>query len=156
MLTVRAVPAGWGKYSETALISTSKRVQREPERGADGKPADDKPKSGLWHMMKQIPAIRRAIVEGYEELVRGIIRPPRTRYDIADLGETTFRIGDKIFQRTDFDLTSTRGLVCWQMPSSAHSHLIYIYTYKSLASAAMVILARAHVCRSCAAATGSR
>ena len=105
--------AGWGKYSEVALISTCKQEQPSTENPPDTplEMPETKPKGGLWQKLKQLPALRHAVAEGYEQLVRGIIRPPRTRYHISDLGAATFRVGKGVFQRTDFHITSTRGLV---------------------------------------------
>lgn len=51
------------------------------------------------------------LLEGYEELINGIIRPPRATYDPStEMGPATFPIGGKHFQREDLELTNKRGL----------------------------------------------
>eukprot|EP00941_MAST-03F_sp_MAST-3F-sp1_P004938 g4938.t1 len=47
---------------------------------------------------------------GYDSLVNAIIRPPRARYSIEDLGPVKFRIGNRDCQRRDFQLINDRGL----------------------------------------------
>mmetsp|Transcript_29391 Transcript_29391/g.80750 ORF Transcript_29391/g.80750 Transcript_29391/m.80750 type:complete len:593 (-) Transcript_29391:2828-4606(-) len=46
---------------------------------------------------------------GYQELVNAIIRPPRTKYKMEELGPLTFVYGDKEYSRTDFELVNKRG-----------------------------------------------
>jgi pimeloyl-ACP methyl ester carboxylesterase len=52
--------------------------------------------------------------EAYDELWKAIIRPPRDRYDPADLGPSVFHIGGRIFRRTDLELLNGRNqrLLC--------------------------------------------
>ncbi|KAJ1607721.1 hypothetical protein OIY81_2860 [Cryptosporidium canis] len=44
----------------------------------------------------------------YNELWKAIIRPPRDRYSIRDLGPMRFAIGNSIFKRSDFTLRNRR------------------------------------------------
>ena len=48
--------------------------------------------------------------DGYNQLVHAFIRPPRARYQVSDLGPTTFRVGGSWFKRTDTKLVNNRGL----------------------------------------------
>lgn len=50
------------------------------------------------------------VTRGYEELVNAIIRPPRMKYAVADLGPAAFTHCGKRFQREDIELTNSRGL----------------------------------------------
>ena len=49
-------------------------------------------------------------MEAYSQLWKAIIRPPRTQYEIKDLGPTEFNIGGGVtVVRTDFELPSARN-----------------------------------------------
>ena len=48
--------------------------------------------------------------EGYKQLVNAIIRPPRCRYDAANLGPARFELCGRVFSRRDFELRNARGL----------------------------------------------
>mmetsp|Transcript_115339 Transcript_115339/g.182214 ORF Transcript_115339/g.182214 Transcript_115339/m.182214 type:complete len:476 (+) Transcript_115339:59-1486(+) len=50
------------------------------------------------------------ISESYSVLWKMIIRPPRARYQIEDLGPAVFRIGRDKFEREDLQLKNDRGL----------------------------------------------
>jgi len=50
------------------------------------------------------------ISSGYQTLVDAIIRPPRTVYDIEDLGPKVFSIGDALFERKDYQLKNPKGM----------------------------------------------
>ncbi|KAF7456320.1 PhoPQ-activated pathogenicity-related protein [Cryptosporidium felis] len=52
-----------------------------------------------------------SISSQYNELWKAIIRPPRDRYSIRDLGPMRFAIGKSIFKRSDFTLRNRRQLV---------------------------------------------
>jgi len=47
--------------------------------------------------------------EGYDTLVNFIIRPPRSSYDVSDLGAKRFMFAGKIYQRYDTDVPSLRA-----------------------------------------------
>eukprot|EP00917_Polyrhabdina_sp_WS-2016_P004255 GHVP01009736.1.p1 GENE.GHVP01009736.1~~GHVP01009736.1.p1 ORF type:complete len:392 (-),score=80.10 GHVP01009736.1:1794-2969(-) len=46
------------------------------------------------------------IAEQYNQLWKSIIRPPRQKYEIEDLGPKLFRLGSDIFEREDFFVSS--------------------------------------------------
>ena len=48
--------------------------------------------------------------EGYEDIVKAIIRPPRAPYTLADLGPSEFEYGGKAFMREDCQVENARGL----------------------------------------------
>lgn len=48
--------------------------------------------------------------QGYQDLWKAIIRPPREEYLPSELGPVKFEINHHIFQRTDLQLTNPRGL----------------------------------------------
>lgn len=50
------------------------------------------------------------ISESYSVLWKMIIRPPRDRYHIEELGPVRFRIGDRQYERTDLQLENNRGM----------------------------------------------
>lgn len=50
------------------------------------------------------------ISDTYAGLWKLIIRPPRDKYDIDELGPQRFRIGQKQYERVDFQLTNGRGM----------------------------------------------
>lgn len=45
----------------------------------------------------------------YSDIWKAIIRPPRAEYDLKKLGPKEFKIGEKAFKRTDFELENERG-----------------------------------------------
>ena len=69
--------------------------------------------SGYWNLFR----------EGYDELVKAIIRPPRAEYEIEELGPTRFDFAGVSFEREDLQLTNARGhaLHCsmWRRPRDA-------------------------------------
>jgi len=56
--------------------------------------------TGYWGLMR----------EGYDELVKAIIRPPRAQYSISDLGLAEFSYGGVNFVRQDVSVPNRRGL----------------------------------------------
>lgn len=48
--------------------------------------------------------------EGYDELVKAIIRPPRAEYGIEELGPAQFDLAGVTFERDDFELQNSRAL----------------------------------------------
>ena len=50
------------------------------------------------------------MLQGYDELVNAIIRPPRAEYDIERLGPKEFSFCGKQYMRTDLVLVNQRGL----------------------------------------------
>ena len=61
---------------------------------------------------------------GYQQLVNAIIRPPRCNYMKDHLGPSSFRLGGKTFERSDFELRNPRGLklVCSRWAPSERSN----------------------------------
>jgi pimeloyl-ACP methyl ester carboxylesterase len=56
------------------------------------------------------PSYWAQIKTGYAEAVNAIIRPPRARYSLGELGPPKFTLGGLRYQRTDFVQTNARGL----------------------------------------------
>ena len=54
---------------------------------------------GYWNLLR----------DGYEEMVKCIIRPPRAEYDPRELGPPSFVYGNAEFRREDFEVTNPRG-----------------------------------------------
>lgn len=48
-------------------------------------------------------------LSGYSQLWGAIIRPPRQRYDVSDLGPITFALMGREYRRTDLELINVRG-----------------------------------------------
>lgn len=55
-------------------------------------------------------SLHSVVTDTYSVLWKLIIRPPRARYNMADLGPQRFRIGSTVFERKDRQLTNDRGL----------------------------------------------
>ena len=51
----------------------------------------------------------KMITNAYEDIVRAIIRPPRSMYTIKDLGKPEFRLNGLPFKRKDFQITNDRN-----------------------------------------------
>lgn len=51
----------------------------------------------------------KMITTAYEDIVRAIIRPPRSTYSIKDLGKPEFRLNGLPFKRKDFQITNDRN-----------------------------------------------
>ena len=82
------------------------------------------------------PGIYEQAVEGYDQLVKAIIRPPRAEYEEAHLGPREFSFGRRRFRRRDFNLRNDRGMniVCsmWEpfdseRPSAELPCVIYMH-----------------------------
>lgn len=48
--------------------------------------------------------------QGYAELVNAIIRPPRCKYEVSQLGPSHFDFGGKSFARKDFEVFNVRNM----------------------------------------------
>mmetsp|Transcript_11879 Transcript_11879/g.10753 ORF Transcript_11879/g.10753 Transcript_11879/m.10753 type:complete len:545 (+) Transcript_11879:35-1669(+) len=57
--------------------------------------------SSYYHMIKN----------GYQELVNAIIRPPRCKYELSQLGPNSFEFCDRYFIRQDLELRNKRGYI---------------------------------------------
>merc|ERR1719401_3310652 len=53
---------------------------------------------GMWRSLK----------EGYEDLVNLMIRPPRAKYRVEDLGTTDFQMHGRSFRREDVQVRNKR------------------------------------------------
>ena len=82
-----AAPASNGAISEEFF-----EEYQDPEEG--------QPKQSYYQMVQQ----------GYNELVKAIIRPPRCEYEYSQLGPMKFEFCGKKFERTDLILLNKRGL----------------------------------------------
>lgn len=56
------------------------------------------------------PGFLRQLSQGYEELVKAIIRPPRAYYEVSDLGPASFRVAGRQFQRTEISMRNPKGM----------------------------------------------
>jgi len=57
---------------------------------------------------------------GYEDIVRAIIRPPRARYTLTELGAVEFNMHGRSFRREDVEVRNSRGLLLkgsWWQPA---------------------------------------
>jgi len=64
---------------------------------------------GMWSSLKT----------GYEDIIHAIIRPPRARYELKDLGAAEFQINGRCFRREDVQVRNSRGLLLegsWWQP----------------------------------------
>lgn len=64
---------------------------------------------GMWSSLKS----------GYEDIISAIIRPPRARYAMQDLGTPEFQLNGRCFRREDVQVRSATGLVLegsWWQP----------------------------------------
>ncbi|KAL7690957.1 putative Zinc finger, RanBP2-type, serine aminopeptidase, S33, alpha/Beta hydrolase [Plasmopara halstedii] len=110
-----------------ASSSSSSDDQMEHERGGieRGQEATEEASSQLsyWYLLKH----------GYTELVHLIIRPPRTDYDLKDLGPEKFTFLGRSFVRKDFTVVNDRKqkLVCshWRPALSSSTELIPCVIY---------------------------
>lgn len=75
------------------------------KKDAGAKTEDVDPGKGVaplaWHSI---------ITDSYGLLWKMIIRPPRSKYSVSDLGPPKFRLGSEAFQRRDVQLTNDRNL----------------------------------------------
>ena len=93
--------------------------------------------SGYWNMFR----------EGYDELVKAIIRPPRAEYEIEELGPTRFDFAGVSFEREDLQLTNARGhaLHCsmWRRqvaPEGGAPCVIYLHGNASCRAEALQVI----------------
>jgi len=85
--------------------------------------------------------------EGYDELVKAIIRPPRAEYSLNDLGPSEFRYGGVDFVRQDVSVPNRRGLaLCgslWRRadlePGSSFPCVVYLHGNASCRAEATTI-----------------
>lgn len=94
--------------------------------------------TGYWALMR----------EGYDELVKAIIRPPRADYSMADLGPAEFVYGGVNFVRQDVTIPNRRGLaLCgslWRRadtatPGSSFPCVVYLHGNASCRAEATTI-----------------
>lgn len=112
---------------ESSSSSSCSEDRMECERGGieRGQQATEEASSQLsyWYLLKH----------GYTELVHLIIRPPRTDYDIRDLGPESFQFAGRSFVREDFTVVNDRQqkLVCslWRPALSSTSELLPCVVY---------------------------
>ncbi|KAG6956551.1 hypothetical protein JG687_00010541 [Phytophthora cactorum] len=92
--------------NSSSSSSSDDRMQRERGGIERGQEATEEASSQLsyWYLLKH----------GYTELVHLIIRPPRTDYDLEDLGPDEFSFVGRAFIREDFTVVNDRRqkLVC--------------------------------------------
>ena len=72
-------------------------------------PGGARPRSAS-QTVQQSQSYYSMLKEGYQSLVNAIIRPPRSQYDVAQLGPIQFPFCDKMFHRRDFELVNDRNL----------------------------------------------
>ncbi|CAM9595033.1 unnamed protein product [Chrysoparadoxa australica] len=60
---------------------------------------------------KDKASVVKQISQGYESLVMAIVRPPRSKYEISDLGSVTLAVGGGlVMRRNDFSFENRRGM----------------------------------------------
>jgi len=96
--------------------------------------------SGYWGLMR----------DGYDELVKAIIRPPRAQYTLRDLGPAEFQYGGVSFVRQDVSIPNRRGLaLCgslWRrvdmQPGASFPCVVYLHGNASCRAEATTIAAQ--------------
>jgi hypothetical protein len=78
--------------------------------GTDDLPPDGARPRSAFQTVQQSQSYYSMLKEGYQSLVNAIIRPPRSQYDVAQLGPIQFPFCDKVFHRRDFELVNDRNL----------------------------------------------
>lgn len=111
-----------------------------PRTPAEGSSTPRTPRVGIagyWNLFR----------EGYDELVKAIIRPPRAEYDIEELGPTRFDFAGVSFEREDLQLTNARGhsLHCsmWRRqvaPEGGEPCVIYLHGNASCRAEALQVI----------------
>lgn len=93
--------------------------------------------SAYWQMFR----------EGYDELVKAIIRPPRAEYGIEELGPALFDLADVTFVRDDFELQNSRALTLhcsmWRRQASPEGGapcVIYLHGNASCRAEALQVI----------------
>ncbi|KAF4036920.1 Serine aminopeptidase [Phytophthora infestans] len=112
---------------QNSISSSNSDDQMQRERGGieRGQEATEEASSQLsyWYLIKN----------GYTELVHLIIRPPRTDYDLEDLGPEEFSFVGRSFIREDFTVVNDRRqkLVCshWRPATSSTAQLMPCVVY---------------------------
>lgn len=66
--------------------------------------------SSQQQQQQSSPSYYTLIKNSYQALVNAIIRPPRSTYDLSQLGPTKFQFCGRNIQRTDFNLMNPRNL----------------------------------------------
>lgn len=92
---------------ETAVAAAG--AETDAEALADPGSQSKRRRTGVWTSLKT----------GYEELVSAIIRPPRARYTLAELGAAEFDVHGRAFKREDVQVLNARGLLLegsWWQP----------------------------------------
>ena len=92
---------------------------------------------GYWKLFK----------DGYEELVKAIIRPPRAEYRLRELGPENFAFGGVDFVREDSQLTNARGLrlecSMWhraRLPEGGAPCVVYLHGNASCRAEALQVI----------------
>ncbi|KUF95808.1 hypothetical protein AM587_10014073 [Phytophthora nicotianae] len=111
--------------TSSSSFSSDDRMQRERGGIERGQEATEEASSQLsyWYLIKH----------GYTELVHLIIRPPRTDYDLEDLGPDEFSFVGRSFVREDFTVVNDRRqkLVCshWRPATPPTTQLLPCVVY---------------------------
>jgi len=92
---------------------------------------------GYWQLFR----------EGYDELVKAIIRPPRAEYGIEELGPARFDLAGVTFVRDDFELQNDRALTLhcshWRRQTSPEGGapcVIYLHGNASCRAEALQVI----------------
>ncbi|GMI18787.1 hypothetical protein TrLO_g13321 [Triparma laevis f. longispina] len=90
------------EYDQNAAIQAREEIQRRNSQNSQNSTSTpDQPRRPSYYTMAK---------QGYNELVKAIIRPPRASYDVESLGPPSFKFAGQHFVRTDFQLNTLRGL----------------------------------------------
>lgn len=94
-----------GNRSSSSATTGNDELPPTGSSGGDGA----RPRSAS-QTAQQSQSYYSMLKEGYQSLVNAIIRPPRSQYDVAQLGPIQFPFCDKVFHRRDFELVNDRNL----------------------------------------------
>lgn len=114
------------RHSRSASRNVSAVAAEVPEAGnadAEGHEEREVDAEALAEAGVQIKRRRMGVFTslktGYEDIVRAIIRPPRARYELQELGAAEFQMGGRSFRRQDVQVRNAQGLTLegsWWQP----------------------------------------
>eukprot|EP00614_Pseudopedinella_elastica_P002221 CAMPEP_0172587384 /NCGR_PEP_ID=MMETSP1068-20121228/6447_1 /TAXON_ID=35684 /ORGANISM="Pseudopedinella elastica, Strain CCMP716" /LENGTH=476 /DNA_ID=CAMNT_0013382391 /DNA_START=246 /DNA_END=1672 /DNA_ORIENTATION=+ len=105
--------SSFGSWSFSSMMGFSSTSQPQSEK--EKKAAEERKKqaavAAAIAKAKKQPSRITQLREGYESLVCAVIRPPRSRYSMEDLGPVRLRLDSGVeMKRTDFELANYQGL----------------------------------------------
>jgi len=107
--TAVAAPDGVAEDAENVAPQNAEREVDAEALAEAGLEVTKRRKTGIWSSLKT----------GYEDIVRAIIRPPRARYEMKDLGDSLFELNGRAFKREDIQVRNSSELLLegsWWQP----------------------------------------